>query len=66
MIRLYIYKILFNQNQINVFLNHKLKDKYKLQKYECFKDFIEFLEEDQINYEFESLDNDNMKEYINY
>ena len=59
MIRLYIYKILYNQNQIDVFLNQKNKDKYKLGKYEGFKDFIKFSEEERIKYGFETLDNDN-------
>ena len=61
MIKLYIYKILYNQNQkqIDVFLNKDCKKKYKLEKYKDFKDFIKFTDEEQINYGFETLDNDN-------
>ena len=42
MVRLYIYKIIFNKNnkQINAFLNSDIINKYKLDLYEGFKDFI--------------------------
>ena len=59
MIRLYIYKILFNQNKIDVFFNQKYKDKYNLSKYEDFQDFIKIPEDEKIVYGFETLDNDN-------
>ena len=61
MVKLYIYKIIFNKNnkQINIFLNDATQDKYKLDKYDNFSDFIKFKEE-QINYD-EILDNDNYK-----
>ena len=57
MIKLYIYKILFNQNQIEVFLNPNTIKKYKLEEYEGFTDFIQFLKEEQIHYGLERLDN---------
>ena len=60
MIKLYIYKILFNQNKIDVFLNPNSIQKYKLEKYEGFNDFIKFQEEEQINYGQE-IDNENYK-----
>ena len=59
MIRLYIYKILYKKYKIDAFLNQKYKDKYKLGKYEGFRDFIKFNEEEQVKYGFETLDNNN-------
>ena len=59
MIKLYIYKILYNRYQIDAFLNQKYKDKYKLGKYDGFRDFIKFNEEEQVKYGFETLDNNN-------
>ena len=58
-IKLYIYKILFNQNKIDVFLSQNSIKKYKLERYEGFKDFIKFPEEEEINYEMETLDKEN-------
>ena len=58
-IKLYIYKILFNQKQMDVFLNPNSIKKYKLENYKEFKDFVKSLEEKQINYGLETLDNDN-------
>ena len=42
MIKLYIYKIIFNKynKQINVFLNSNIINKYKLDTYDGFNDFI--------------------------
>ena len=59
MIRLYIYKILFNKYQIDVFLDKNKKLKYKLEEYVDFKEFLKFPEDEQINYGFETLDNEN-------
>ena len=59
MIRLYIYKILYNHYQIDVFLNQKLINKYKLDKYEDLKKLMKFDVHEQIKYEFEELYNDN-------
>ena len=59
MIKLYIYKILFNQNKIDVFLNPNSIKKYKLENYDGFKNFIKFPEEEQINYGIKTLDNEN-------
>ena len=59
MIKLYNYKILFNQNQLDSLLNPKNKEKYKLEKYKGFSDFIEFSEEKKIDYNFETLDKEN-------
>jgi len=62
MVKLYIYKIIFNHNnkQINIFFNDDTQDKYKLDKYDNFNDFIKFKEEN-INYENELSDNENYK-----
>ena len=60
MVKLYIYKIIYNQNkkQINVFLNDAIKKiKYKLDKYEGFEDFIK-----SKNEEIYISDNDNYKD----
>ena len=59
MVKLYIYKIIYNLNkkQINVFLNDASKAKYNLDKYEGFKDFIKFKNE-----EIYISDNDNYKD----
>jgi hypothetical protein len=59
MIRLYIYKILFNKYQIDVFLDKNKKLTYKLEEYKDFKEFLKFPEDDQINYGFGTLDNEN-------
>ena len=42
MVKLYIYKIIYNKNkrQINVFLNSKIINKYKLDTYKGFNEFI--------------------------
>ena len=42
MIKLYIYKIIYNKNnkQIDVFLNSEIINKYKLNTYEGFNNFI--------------------------
>ena len=49
MVKIYIYKIIYNLNnkQIDVFLNQTTKEKYKLDKYENYHDFIK--DEVQIN-----------------
>ena len=59
MIRLYIYKILFNKFQIDVFLNKNNIIKYKLEEYEDFKTLLKFPEGKRINFGFETLDNEN-------
>ena len=56
---LYIYKILFNQYQIDVFVNSNYKRKYKVDKYKGFENFKKNLEEEKINYGMETLDNEN-------
>ena len=63
MIVLYIYKIIYNKNnrQIDIFLKHDIKEKYKLSKYKNFKKFIKFKDEEKLNYGIEALDNDNYK-----
>ena len=58
-IRLYIYKILFNKYQIDVFLNKNNILKYKLEEYEDFKVLLKFPEDERINFGFETLDNEN-------
>jgi len=42
MIKLYIYKIIFNKynRQINIFINRSIIDKYKLENYNDFENFI--------------------------
>ena len=59
-IKLYIYKTIYNQNekQLEVFLNKNKKKLYKFDKYKGFKDFFKFEEEEKINYGFETLVND--------
>ena len=59
MIRLYIYKILFKKHQEDAFLNKKNVIKYKLEKFTDFKTFLKFSDDEQINYGFETLDNEN-------
>ena len=64
MVKLYIYKIIFNQNnrQINIFLNDVTKNKYKLNKYDNFSDLFKFKEEDVIYKGINEIsDNDNYK-----
>jgi hypothetical protein len=57
-IRLYVYKTIFNKNgkEFDVFLNKAKKKPYKFDKYKGFKDFFKLEEEEKINYGFESLD----------
>ena len=62
MIRLYIYKILFNKYQIDTFLNINIILKYKLKKYVDFKTFLNLPGNEQINYRFETLDTENYEE----
>lgn len=59
MIRLYIYKILFNKYQLDAFLDKNKILKYKLEEYIDYKEFLKLPEEEQINYGFEILDNEN-------
>ena len=42
MVKLYIYKIIYNKNnrQINAFLNNEIINKYKLDNYKGFNEFI--------------------------
>jgi len=63
MIKLYLYKIIYYQNnkQIDIFLKHDIKEKYKLSKYNNFKKFVKFKSEDQPNYWADILDDDNYK-----
>ena len=59
-IKLYIYKTIFNKNGkvFDVFLDRTKTKMYKFDKYEGFKDFYKLEEDKNINYGFESLDND--------
>ena len=62
MIKYYIYKIIFyqNKNQLNIFSNTNIKEKYKLDKYKGFNDFIKFTEGIQVEFD-ETIDKDNYK-----
>jgi hypothetical protein len=64
MVKLYIYKIIYNKNnkKIGAFFNNAIKDKYKLEKYNNFKDFIKSEDEVQFKYEKDKTKNDNFKE----
>ena len=64
-IKLYIYKILFNQNGLDALLNPKSKEKYKLEKYDGFNNFIEFSQKIEVDYKFQTLDNENYKNIYN-
>ena len=59
-IRLYVYKTIFNKNgkELDVFLDRTKKKAYKFDKYDGFKQFFKFEDEEKINYGFESLDSD--------
>ena len=59
MIRLYIYKILFNKYQLDAFLDKNKKLKYKIEEYIFFKELLKFYKDKEINYGFETLDNEN-------
>ena len=63
MIKIYIYKILFNKNELDAILNPKNKEKYKLEEYneennKFYDDFIKFSEKIKINYNFQTLDDE--------
>ena len=64
MVKFYIYKIIYNQNnkKISAFFNNSIKDKYKLEQYNNFKDFIKSEDEVQFKYEKEKSTNENYKE----
>ena len=59
MVQLYIYKIIFGQNKLDGLLNPRNKEKYKLEKYDSFDNFIHLDDEKEINYKFQTLDYDN-------
>ena len=65
-IRLYVYKILFNKYQINAFLNKNNILKYKLEKYDDFKVYLQFPNDKRINYRFEALVNENYESYTKF
>ena len=50
MVKLYIYKIIFNQNNklIDIFSKNDIKEKYKLDKYNNFNDLFKFNEENYL------------------
>ena len=62
MIRIYIYKILYNNYNINVFINENSIEKYKLKEYQDFDKLIkkdELINIYKIDYEVKTLKNDN-------
>ena len=63
MIKLYIYKIIYNKNnkQISAFLKSTIKDKYKLKSYNNFEKFITPKDERQIIYDKDKSDNENYR-----
>ena len=69
MIKLYIYKIIYNLNyrKIDVFMNETSKEEYKLYKYNNFNNFIKFNEEDEkeFNNGIKTLDNENYNSIYN-
>ena len=65
MIRIYIYKILYNNFGVDVFLNEKMIKKYKLKDYRDFNEFIQIKELDKIykiEYTIRTLKDDNFNE----
>ena len=61
MIRIYIYKILYNNYNINVFINENSIEKYKLKEYQDFDKLIkkdELINIYKIDYEVKTLKND--------
>ena len=62
MIRIYIYKILYNNIKINVFVDEKMIEKYKLNDYKDFKSFIQIKDLNniyKIDYQIKTLNDDN-------
>ena len=57
-IKLYLYKVIFNQSgkDFNVFLNKFKKKIYKFEEYKGFTDFFKINKEDNINYGFKTYD----------
>ena len=64
-VKYYIYKILYNKFDLEIFLNEKSKKKYKLSEYEGFNSFIKFEEDEQVDFRFDTLDNDNYDHVYN-
>ena len=58
MIKLYLYKIIFNLNnkQIDIFLKDEIKEKYKLDIYNNFSEFIKFEGEQLTNEIYNEID----------
>ena len=63
MIRIFIYKILYNKHNINVFTNTESINKYKLKDY---KDFDELIKSDELNNIYKIDYNVNTLKYENY
>ena len=64
MVKLYIYKIIYNlcNKQMHIFLNDNTKSKYKLNKYDGFENFINFENNEQLINYYKISDKDNYKD----
>ena len=65
MVRLYIYKILFNKNNINFFYKEENIDKYKLNEYKDFKDIFQIKNSEnlfKINHKVKTLNEEYYEE----
>ena len=61
MIRIYIYKILYNNFGVEIFINQNMVDKYKLKDYIDFSKFFQMMEMNylyKIDYQFKTLNED--------
>ena len=61
MIRIYIYKILYNNFKIDIFIDKKMIEKYKLNDYKDFNSFIKIKELNniyKIDYQIKTLNDD--------
>ena len=61
MINIYIYKILYNKYQIDVFLNEENIKKFKLETYKNFKGFININEEESFKFDLETINSESIE-----
>ena len=67
-IKLYIYKIIYNKNNkiIDVFVNPDNIQKYRLSEYDEFNKFINFPQQNPFNYKYKNLINEKKQEYESF
>ena len=67
-IKLYVYKIIYNKNsrRIDVFVNPDNIQKYRLNEYSEFNKFIDFPQQNPFNYAYNNLKSQNSQKYESF